>query len=106
MVHVSSGVSGLATVMVVGNRVGFGTKDFAAPHNILLTYMGKFVSGGGVGVVPVVGGRLVISEGDGVWSYRCICRCRWVSSGGVGGLYEWVELCCVGVDHFEFLTIC
>ena len=38
--HISSGVSGLATVIIVGNRVGFGTIKFAEPHNILLTYMG------------------------------------------------------------------
>ena len=40
VVHISSGVSGLATVIIVGNRVGFGTSKFAEPHNILVTYMG------------------------------------------------------------------
>jgi Amt family ammonium transporter len=40
VVHISSGVSGLATVLVIGNRHGFDTPSFAEPHNILLTYMG------------------------------------------------------------------
>ena len=39
VVHISSGVSGLATVLVIGNRKGFGVDKFE-PHNILLTFMG------------------------------------------------------------------
>ena len=39
VVHICSGASGLATVIVLGNRKGFG-KDSYDPHNILLTYMG------------------------------------------------------------------
>ena len=39
VVHIASGVSGLATVTVIGNRKGFGVDNFRA-HNILLTYMG------------------------------------------------------------------
>jgi Amt family ammonium transporter len=39
VVHVCSGVSGLAAVMVIGNRKGFGTERFE-PHNILITFMG------------------------------------------------------------------
>ena len=39
VVHISSGASGLATVLVLGNRKGFGKERFD-PHNILLTFMG------------------------------------------------------------------
>ena len=39
VVHICSGVSGLATVAVLGNRKGFGKERFE-PHNILLTFMG------------------------------------------------------------------
>ena len=39
VVHICSGASGLATVLVVGNRRGFGKERFE-PHNILLTFMG------------------------------------------------------------------
>jgi len=39
VVHICSGVSGLATVAVVGNRKGFGKERFE-PHNILLSFMG------------------------------------------------------------------
>jgi Amt family ammonium transporter len=39
VVHICSGASGLATVLVIGNRKGFGKEHFD-PHNILLTYMG------------------------------------------------------------------
>ena len=38
-VHICSGMSGLATVLVIGNRKGFGTEKFE-PHNILVTFMG------------------------------------------------------------------
>lgn len=34
-----TGVSGLATVLVIGNRKGFGSERFE-PHNILVTFMG------------------------------------------------------------------
>ena len=39
VVHICSGASGLATVIVLGNRKGFGKESYD-PHNILLTYMG------------------------------------------------------------------
>jgi len=39
VVHISSGIAGLASTLVVGNRKGFGTDRFEA-HNILLTFMG------------------------------------------------------------------
>ena len=39
VVHICSGVSGLATVLVIGNRKGFGQERFE-PHNILVTFMG------------------------------------------------------------------
>lgn len=39
VVHISSGVSGLITVLVIGNRKGFGVDKFE-PHNVLLTFMG------------------------------------------------------------------
>lgn len=39
VVHICSGVSGLAAVMVIGNRKGFGSERFE-PHNILITFMG------------------------------------------------------------------
>ena len=39
VVHICSGVSGLATVLVIGNRTGFGKERFE-PHNILVTFMG------------------------------------------------------------------
>ena len=39
VVHICSGASGLATVIVLGNRKGFKTDKYD-PHNILLTYMG------------------------------------------------------------------
>jgi len=39
VVHICSGASGLATVLVLGNRKGFGKERFD-PHNILLTFMG------------------------------------------------------------------
>ena len=39
VVHISSGVSGLVTVLVIGNRKGFGVDKFE-PHNVLLTFMG------------------------------------------------------------------
>ena len=39
VVHICSGVSGLATVFVIGNRKGFGQERFE-PHNILVTFMG------------------------------------------------------------------
>ena len=37
--HICSGVSGLATVLVIGNRKGFGKERFE-PHNILVTFIG------------------------------------------------------------------
>ena len=40
VVHISSGVSGLATVLIIGNRRGFDTPGLFPPHNILLTFMG------------------------------------------------------------------
>lgn len=43
VVHISSGMSGLVSTLVIGNRVGFGNKEKAyltTPHNILLTVMG------------------------------------------------------------------
>lgn len=39
VVHISSGVAGLVSTIVVGNRHGFGSEVFE-PHNILLTFMG------------------------------------------------------------------
>jgi Amt family ammonium transporter len=39
VVHVCSGFSGLAAVLVLGNRKGFGKERFE-PHNILVTFMG------------------------------------------------------------------
>jgi ammonium transporter, Amt family len=39
VVHISSGVSGLVTVLVIGNRKGFGVDKFE-PDNVLLTFMG------------------------------------------------------------------
>lgn len=39
VVHISSGVAGLMSTIVVGNRRGFLKKEFP-PHNILLTFMG------------------------------------------------------------------
>jgi len=39
VVHISSGVAGLVSAIVVGKRQGFGTERFE-PHNILLTFMG------------------------------------------------------------------
>ena len=39
VVHICSGVSGLAAVLVIGNRKGFGKERFE-PHNILVTFMG------------------------------------------------------------------
>ncbi len=38
-VHIASGVSGLMSAIVVGNRRGFGKERFE-PHNTLLTFMG------------------------------------------------------------------
>lgn len=43
VVHISSGMSGLMSTLVIGNRQGFGDeqkKHLTAPHNILLTVMG------------------------------------------------------------------
>ena len=39
VVHIASGVSGLVSSIVIGNRRGFGKQRFE-PHNILLTFMG------------------------------------------------------------------
>ena len=39
MVHISSGVAGLMSTIVIGNRKGFGKERFM-PHNILLTFFG------------------------------------------------------------------
>ena len=39
MVHISSGVAGLVSTIIIGKRQGFGTERFE-PHNILLTFMG------------------------------------------------------------------
>eukprot|EP01041_Mallomonas_annulata_P000239 gene239-433_t len=39
VVHISSGIAGLMSTIVIGNRQGFGTERFE-PHNILLTFMG------------------------------------------------------------------
>jgi Amt family ammonium transporter len=39
VVHISSGVAGLMSTIVVGNRKGFGKERFE-PHNILLTFFG------------------------------------------------------------------
>ena len=39
VVHIASGISGLVSTYVVGNRRGFGKERFE-PHNILLTFMG------------------------------------------------------------------
>jgi len=38
-VHIASGITGLVSSVVVGNRRGFGKQRFE-PHNILLTFMG------------------------------------------------------------------
>jgi ammonium transporter, Amt family len=43
VVHITSGMSGLMSTLVIGNRQGFGdegNKHLTAPHNILLTVMG------------------------------------------------------------------
>ena len=37
--HICSGASRLATVLVIDNRKGFGKERFE-PHNILVTFMG------------------------------------------------------------------
>jgi ammonium transporter, Amt family len=39
VVHISSGMAGLASTIVIGNRRGFGIERFA-PHNILTTFTG------------------------------------------------------------------
>jgi Amt family ammonium transporter len=39
VVHISSGMAGLMSTIVVGNRHGFGKERFE-PHNILLTFIG------------------------------------------------------------------
>ena len=39
VVHISSGVAGLMSTIVIGNRKGFGKERFE-PHNILLTFFG------------------------------------------------------------------
>jgi ammonium transporter, Amt family len=44
VVHISSGMSGLISTLVIGNRQGFGDeekKHLTAPHNILFTVMGS-----------------------------------------------------------------
>ena len=38
-VHIASGITGLVSSVVIGNRRGFGKQRFE-PHNILLTFMG------------------------------------------------------------------
>jgi Amt family ammonium transporter len=38
-VHITAGVAGLTSNLVIGNRKGFGTERFE-PHNILLTFFG------------------------------------------------------------------
>ena len=39
VVHISSGVAGFMSTIVIGNRKGFGKERFE-PHNTLLTYFG------------------------------------------------------------------
>jgi len=39
VVHISSGIAGLVSAIVIGKRAGFGTEEFKA-HNILLTFQG------------------------------------------------------------------
>ena len=39
VVHIASGMAGLMSTIVIGNRQGFGVDRFE-PHNILLTFMG------------------------------------------------------------------
>jgi Amt family ammonium transporter len=39
VVHISSGIAGLVSTLVIGNRKGFGKERFE-PHNILLTFVG------------------------------------------------------------------
>jgi Amt family ammonium transporter len=39
VVHINAGMSGLAAIFVVGNRMGFGVERFD-PHNILSTFTG------------------------------------------------------------------
>jgi Amt family ammonium transporter len=46
VVHISSGVAGLMSTIVVGNRHGFGKERFE-PHNILLTFIGASMLWGG-----------------------------------------------------------
>jgi ammonia channel protein AmtB len=41
VVHIASGVSGLVSSLVLGQRKGFGTEEFEA-HNILITAVGEW----------------------------------------------------------------
>jgi ammonium transporter, Amt family len=58
VVHISSGVSGLAASLVVGKRKAFGQGQELPPHNILLVFMGASLLwvGGWVGWWVGVGG--------------------------------------------------
>jgi Amt family ammonium transporter len=60
VVHISSGMSGLATVMVIGNRKGFGKERFEA-HNTLYTVVGCSMIW--VGWFGFNGGSEVASDG-------------------------------------------
>ena len=78
VVHICSGASGLATVIVLGNRKGFKTDKYD-PHNILLTYMGMsmlwvgwfgFNAGSAVGANFNAGYAMLATQVSKVWMER------------------------------------
>jgi ammonium transporter, Amt family len=60
VVHISSGLSGLAVIAVIGNRKGFGKSRFE-PHNILYTVVGTSLLW--VGWMGFNGGSAVAADG-------------------------------------------
>ncbi len=72
VVHISSGVSGLAASLVVGKRKAFGQGQELPPHNILLVFMGASLLWVGGWVGGWMGGWVHIT-------YCYFTLCRWAS---------------------------
>ena len=70
VVHISSGVAGLCSTIIIGNRKGFGKERFE-PHNILLAYVGAsllwvgwfgFNAGSAVSANPLAGQAMLNTQ--------------------------------------------
>jgi ammonia channel protein AmtB len=112
VVHISSGVSGLAASLVVGKRKAFGQGQELPPHNILLVFMGASLLWVGGWVGGWMGGWVGGWVGVGGCGWVRVCVGGWVAESAyyivVGRVCRWVDVFiggwpCNAISHYILL---